>query len=123
MEHIIDLITQNFIEILCAGIAGAAVTYIAKTYHNLQALFTAERVNLREKLIRFGEFYILTNQITATELESYEEMFESYTALGGNGYVKELHEKVTALPVVAVRTIRNPYYVGGETVENQKETA
>ena len=118
MEYVIDLIGHNFIEIVCAGIAGAAVTYIAKTYHNLQALFTAERVNLREKLIRFGEFYILTNQITAAELESYEEMFEAYTDLHGNGTAAEIHEKVLRVPVVAVRTIRNPYYVGGETVEN-----
>ena len=118
MEYVIDLITKNFIGIVCAGVMGVAAGFIAKTYHKLLALFKAEKVNLREKLIRFGEFYILTDQATATELESYEEMFESYTALGGNGYVKELHEKVTALPVVAVRTIRNPYYIGGENVEN-----
>ena len=118
MEYVIDLITKNFIEIVCAGAMGVAAGFIVKTYHKLSALFKAEKVNLREKLIRFGEFYILTDQATATELESYDEMFQAYTALGGNGYVKELYEKVMNLPIVAERTIRNPYYIGGENVES-----
>lgn len=114
LDQIIDLITKNFVEIVCAGVTSVAAGFIVKTYHKLQALFKAEKVNLREKLMRFGEFYVLTKQITTAELDSYEEMYEAYTTLKGNGPAEEMHEKVKEVPVTAVRTIRNPYYIGGE---------
>ena len=118
MEYVIDLITKNFVEIVCASVMSVAAGFIVKIYHKLQALFKAEKVNLREKLMRFGEFYILTNQITTAELESYEEMYDAYDALKGNGPAEEMHEKVKEVPVTAIRTIRNPYYIGGENVES-----
>ena len=78
---------------------------------------TAEKVNCREKIRRFGEFYVTTNQITVEEYDDLKEIYDAYHALGGNGTMTELVERCKNLPVVPVRTVRNPYYT--EHVETE----
>lgn len=123
MEHIIDLIIENIIGIVCAGICAYAARILFKIFKSLKGVMNAEKVNCREKIRRFGEFYITTNQITVEEYDDLKEIYDAYHELGGNGAMTELVERCKDLPVVPVRTIRNPYYIGGEAVENQKETA
>lgn len=108
----LDLIAKNLIEIICAGAASAAAGMVAWLVHRLKGLFAAVRADSRDKIMRFGKFYILTNQITAEELESLGEIYDGYHALGGNGTVTEIYSRCQKLPMVPERTKWNPYYVG-----------
>ena len=89
-------------------VTGTLVWVIRK----LKGLFIAVRADSRDKIRRFGKFYVITNQITPEEREDLSEIFAGYSGLGGNGAVKELYEECMELPIVPQRTKWNPYYVG-----------
>lgn len=56
---------------------------------------------LRYSLVRAGEEYVSTNQITIRQLRSLEEMYSDYhDQHKGNGYVTTLMRKVRALTVI-----------------------
>lgn len=61
----------------------------------------SELKKLRYSLVRAGEEYVSTNQITIRQLRSLEEMYSDYhDKHQGNGYVTTLMRKVRALPVI-----------------------
>lgn len=123
MEHILDLIVDNVVGLVIAGLFACTTKLLWNIFKILKGVMKAEKVNCREKIRRFGEFYVTTNQITVEEYDDLKEIYDAYHALNGNGQMTDLVERCKNLPVVPVRTIRNPYYVGGENIENQKETA
>lgn len=120
MEQIFKLIVDNLIGIACAGLAAYAAKTLSRILKNMQGVMTAEKVNCREKIRRFGEFYITTDQITVEEYDDLKEIYDAYHALGGNGTMTELVERCKDLPVVPVRTIRNPYYTNENGIEPGK---
>lgn len=115
----LEIIQENIVAIICSGIASFAAGVLAwaikkfKQHLKMQeSLCIAVRADSRDKIRRFGKFYIVTNQITPEEREDLSEIFEGYSGLGGNGAVKELYEECMELPIVKERTKWNPYYVG-----------
>ena len=115
----LETIQENIVALICSGFASFAAGVLAwaiKKLKNLcttqQSLCVAVRADSRDKIRRFGKFYIITNQITPEEREDLSELFEGYSGLGGNGAVKELYEECMELPIVPQRTKWNPYYVG-----------
>ena len=108
----LEIIQENIIEIICAGASSAAAGVIIWIARRLKGLFVAVRADSKDKIMRFGKFYILTNQITMEELESLGEIYNGYHALGGNGTVTEIYERCKELPIAKERTKWNPYYVG-----------
>lgn len=114
-------IADNFISIICAGVAGTATGVLVWAVKRLQGIFISEKVNCREKICRFGEFYILTNQITLEELDNLTDIYQVYHKyLNGNGTASNVYERCKKLPIVAERTIRNPYYTGVELFSDDK---
>lgn len=106
-----ELITNNFIEIMCAGIASAATGVLVYCVRMMKGVMLSVKAMGHDKLYRFCRFYISTNEITIEELENLEHIYKGYATLGGNGTGQELFEKCTKLPIVEVRTHYNPYYV------------
>lgn len=114
-----ETIQEHIVGIICSGVASFAAGTLVwaikkfKQYIKMQeSLCVAVRADSRDKIRRFGKFYVITNQITPEEREDLSELFEGYSGLGGNGAVKELYEECMELPIVPQRSKWNPYYVG-----------
>ena len=105
-----ELIQGNIVEVVSTTIVTVAVGILVGIVRKLQWLFVGVRADLKDKITRFGEFYILTNQITLEELENLTELYKAYAGLKGNGTAKEVYERCTKLPLVDERTKFNPYY-------------
>lgn len=107
-----ETIQENMVAIICSGVASFAVGTLVWVVKRMRGLFVAVRADSRDKVRRFGKFYILTNQITMEELEDLGEIYKGYHSLGGNGTITEVYERCLDLPIVKERTKWNPYYVG-----------
>ena len=112
----LDLIQNNIIAIVCSGVASFAAGTLIWEIKKSKALFQAVKANSHDKLFRYGNFYIVTGEITLEELESLEEIYQGYHGLGGNGTGTAIIEKCRKLPIVKERTKWNPYYVGKDIV-------
>lgn len=106
----LDIIINYYTELMCTVLVGGAVAvfkYLHKTLKGGTRLMIAIG---HDKLYRFAEFYISTNQITLAELTNLEHIYTAYHAFGGNGTGTELYERCKELPIVEKRTKYNPYY-------------
>lgn len=61
----------------------------------------ADRDMLRDAMLRtYHNCYEAKGWISVNDLESFQHMFESYTALHGNGMIPAVHEKILSLPTI-----------------------
>lgn len=61
----------------------------------------ADRDMLRDAMLRtYHNCYEVKGWISVDDLESFQHMFESYTALHGNGMIPAVHEKILSLPTI-----------------------
>ena len=61
----------------------------------------ADRDMLRDAMLRtYHNCYEVKGWISVNDLESFQHMFESYTALHGNGMMPAVREKIMSLPTV-----------------------
>lgn len=61
----------------------------------------ADRDILRDAMLRtYHNCYEVKGWISVNDLESFQHMFESYTALHGNGMMPAVHEKILSLPTI-----------------------
>lgn len=61
----------------------------------------ADRDMLRDAMLRtYHNCYEVKGWISVNDLESFQYMFESYTALHGNGMIPAVHEKILSLPTI-----------------------
>ena len=61
----------------------------------------ADRDMLRDAMLRtYHNCYEVKGWISVNDLESFQHMFESYTALHGNGMMPSVREKIMSLPTV-----------------------
>lgn len=61
----------------------------------------ADRDLLRDAMLRtYHNCYEIKGWISVNDLESFQRMFESYTALHGNGMISSVREKIMSLPTV-----------------------
>lgn len=59
----------------------------------------ADRDMLRDAMLRtYHNCYEVKGWISVNDLESFQHMFESYTALHGNGMIPSVREKILSLP-------------------------
>lgn len=114
----LELLMNNIVSVTCATVTAGVLGLIVVCFKRLQGLVAAVLAINHDQLYRQGEFYILTDQITVSELRNLEYLYSGYHALGGNGTGTEIYEKCKELPVVERRTKYNPYYTerlkGGE---------
>ena len=109
----LDLIQNNLVEIYCAGVASFASGVLIWAIRMFNGMIAAMRADLRDKIRRFGKFYILTGEITMEERNDLGELYDVYhNKLNGNGTAAEIFEQCMELRVVSERTKWNPYYVG-----------
>lgn len=110
MDFIIEQISGHIIEFICIGVLTAVAVYFKKVSKLTHGIVLSVKAQGHDKLYRFCEFYISSNQITVRELENLRHIYEGYVAVGGNGTAKELYERCQDLPIVDKRTVYNPYY-------------
>lgn len=108
----LEVIQENVIAIICSGVASFAAGTLVWAIKKFKGFSKLLRADSRDKIMRFGNFYILTNEITPAEFDSLTDIYEGYHDLGGNGAVTEIYERCKELPMVRERTKWNPYYVG-----------
>ena len=61
----------------------------------------ADRDILRDAMLRiYHNCYEVKGWISVNDLESFQHMFESYTALHGNGMIPSVREKILSLPTI-----------------------
>lgn len=61
----------------------------------------ADRDMLRYAMLRtYHNCYEVKGWISVNDLESFQHMFESYTALHGNGMIPSVREKIMSLPTI-----------------------
>lgn len=53
---------------------------------------------LRDRLLHLCNKYLEAGAIDIYEEESFSKLYEAYTNLGGNSFIKELRDKVVNLP-------------------------
>lgn len=59
---------------------------------------TAILAILRDRLLHLCNKYLEAGVIDIYEEESFSKLYEAYTKLGGNSFIKELRDKVVNLP-------------------------
>lgn len=65
-----------------------------------EALRNGVQALLRAELIRSGEKYLTQGWIQIYAKDAFDKSYLSYHALGANGTMDEMHEKVMQLPTV-----------------------
>lgn len=81
----------------CAS-RGAEIAAVGK---RVDALYTASRLQMYDRIKYLGKSYISKGSITAEDLEDIIAMHNCYhTDLGGNGFLDNLMEQVKHLPIV-----------------------
>lgn len=110
MDIVLEQIISHIVEFVCVGLLAVVGVYFRKVSRLTNGIVLSVKAQGHDKLYRFCEFYISSNQITVRELENLRHIFEGYTAVGGNGTAKELYERCQDLPIVDKRTVYNPYY-------------
>ena len=106
----IETILNNIVEVTCITLVTAFFGVMGYLLKKANGLVEAVLAMNHDQLYRQGEFYILSGEITVSELKNLEYLYSGYHALGGNGTGTELFEKCKELPVVDRRTKYNPYY-------------
>ena len=66
----------------------------------VDALVTANKVLMIEKVRSLGKKYIATGEIHLEDKENIQEMYAAYKALGGNGHLDMVMEEVKHLKVI-----------------------
>lgn len=84
-----------------ALLGGSGIWAWAKTKadHNNNAAKLLLSVS-RNQLITLGRGYIERGYITMDEYEEFEEEYQIYSALGGNGLARRIFEQIDELPMM-----------------------
>lgn len=84
-----------------AVLGGSGIWAWAKTKadHNNNAVKLLLSVS-RNQLVTLGRTYIERGYITMDEYEEYEDEYQTYYALGGNGLARRIFEQVDDLPMI-----------------------
>ncbi len=113
MQHFIELLNNHLIEtifsvfgMIFSGI-GAFIFHTARKFKsNIQREIREQELikeavlsMIQERLNTSCEYYLVRDQVTPVGLKSIIRMYKSYKALGGNGVMDEIINKVKRLPV------------------------
>ena len=102
-----EFIKKYWLEVLfgflCSGCAGLWKR-VSKQKREHEVLKSALRALLRDRIIGIYNRYTEKEYFPIYERENLEHLTNEYYALGGNGVVHELVERLAALPVEKKRT-------------------
>lgn len=75
---------------------------IARIETQVQALYTANRIQLYDRIKHLGKSYIAQGEVSAEDLEDLIEMHDCYhNDLNGNGFLDEIMEQVKHMRIKA----------------------
>lgn len=105
-----NVFADIFINILIAVVGGSLVYVFEKTMKENEqlrrvkeesegAIRTGMMTLLKIQLIEYHDKYMVNGNIPSYVYDNFDEMYESYKALGGNGMIKHLKEEVDRLRV------------------------
>ena len=97
----IEFLIKYWLEVLfgfCLGICGVVMKIFGNKLKRFQATEKGVQAPLRNSIIQTYNSAMHNGYLRIYERENVEHMFEEYTALGGNGVVKGLVEKMYQLP-------------------------
>ena len=57
----------------------------------------ANMLLLRVHLIEYHDKYMAMNEISSYAYQNFDEMYDAYKALGGNGMITKMHEEIEEL--------------------------
>ena len=89
-----DWIIRYWAEVACSALA----TGLVANYKKFSALKSGVRALLRDRIIQSYNYWMEQKYCPIYARDSICDMFEQYTALKGNHGVKDLMEKLLALP-------------------------
>lgn len=97
----IEFLIKYWLEVLfgfCLGIGGVIMKIFSNKLKRFQATEKGVQALLRNSIIQTYNSAMHNKCLKIYERENVEHMFAEYTALGGNGVVKGLVEKMYQLP-------------------------
>lgn len=83
-------------------ITGLSFCYnrLAKKFKDQEAIKEGIIAILHDRLFQLGMSYIEKEEITLSDLENFEGIYNAYHSLGGNGTGTEIYGRVKELPLV-----------------------
>lgn len=93
--------------VVAAAVAGAVTIILRlmdrkeKKDDRIEALVTAQKVTMVDRVRCLGNKYIEANEIKLEDKETLQEMYKAYKALGGNGHLDTVMHEVDRLHVVS----------------------
>lgn len=102
----IDFITQYWLEFILTAISSGAVFILKRVYSDFKKESEEQKsikagmvAMLHDTLFKNCELYLKRGEITTSELNNLENLYNSYHALGGNGTGTELYERCKNLKI------------------------
>lgn len=93
--------SKEIVLVLLAGavpvLFGYIVWLLKQQNKERKANSNANMLLLRVHLIEYHDRYIAAGEIPSYAYQNFNEMYETYTTLGGNGMVKKMHEEIEEL--------------------------
>lgn len=83
-------------------ITGLSFCYnrLAKKFKDQETIKEGIIAILHDRLFHLGMSYIEKEEITLSDLENFEGIYNAYHSLGGNGTGTEIYERVKELPLI-----------------------
>ena len=92
-------VLQTVVTVLVTAIVTGALTYVKVERQNIKALKNGLLSLLRAELIRSHDKYIKQGFCPLYAKEALEKAYKAYSALGGNGAMKQVYEDTMELPI------------------------
>lgn len=91
-----EIILQTYTAALPV-LLGYIVWLLKRQKHDRDANSKGTMLLLRVQLIEYHDKYMAQGHIPSYAYENFEEMYEAYHRLGGNGMITKMHEEIQKL--------------------------
>lgn len=102
----LDFLKEYWLGVLLTCITSVTTAYVRKTFKDFKKFFTDLNIVkqglvalLHNSLFKNCTEYINRGEISTSELDNLEEIYNSYHALGGNGTGTALYERCKNLKI------------------------
>jgi len=90
---------ELFLAILSSSAVATIVSSIINRIDKKDNLSKAVQLLMLGEIKLQGKDYLSIGEINLEELQAFNECYQVYKKLGGNGYAETIHSKVNALPI------------------------
>lgn len=96
-----EIIIQHILSPLLVAMFGYIVWLLKQQKKDRDANGKGTMLLLRVQLIEYHDKFMSIGEIPSYAYENFEEMYEAYHALGGNGMVTKMHSEIQELHLKA----------------------